>query len=219
MYVRMYKDLIENKICNSHKMFFPIIVYIMMVNNINNISYFSVGNILDYFSIQRTTRNFKLAISCLRTMSEEQLVRQTYGDHADEISINSLVGFEVLSDNTLFNQIQDFEIESIIDIFKSVESSYLFANIFLIIKRSTYVEINNDSGLEMERATISYNKIMSSINITSNTTLSKYIKTLESNGLFKVMRETERSEEVNDDSGKKEYKFKTTNTYYFKERR
>lgn len=184
----------------------------MLVSNYYDISYLSIGNIMDYFYIDRTSRNYKSMIDCFAIMESEGLINIVYGNDIGSININSLIGLQVDKD-IKFNQVHFSEIESIINIYKTKESNYSFANIFLVIKKSSWTPMEGDNTDALDYTRISYSTISLNSGIKSNTTISKCVKLLEEACIFYIERNTEVSEL---DDGKLD--FKTINTYYFKEK-
>lgn len=216
MYVKLYKGMLKNKRLNSDKVFFPTILYLMLVNNYYKTSYFSIGNILDYFHLPRTTRNFNDIYNCLESISAEGYIRQVYGI-CNEIKMNDLIGYEIIANDEFFVQVQDFEIDKIIEIYENKEPNYMFAIIFLLLKVHSFASDEIVDGKIIEYVKISYSTLMRSCEIKSNTTMTKYTKLLEEFGMVEIDKDLD-IEDYTDDTGKTKQMFKTTHTYYFKER-
>ena len=219
MYIKMYKESTKSKKCNSHKMFFPIITYTMLVNNHYEISYFSIGNIMDYFNIARSTRNFKHMTECISLLESEQLIHQVYGENVSQCTMNTLLGFEIIRDSGdgKHNQILPIEIDLIKDAYNNKEQNYSFANLFLVLKRTSQFEVFGKNAF-IDYSRVSYSTLSRESGIKSNTTLSKYIGLLEEYGLLKVDRDTTKEEKIDEKTGSAITTFKTLNTYTFMER-
>ena len=209
MYVKVYKEILSNKNFISKKMTFPTITYIMMSNNFYSISYFSIGNIMDYFNIQRTTKNLNDIIECLEVLEAEGYINLIYGKAIDK-KMNSLFGYEVKVSSELFVQFQDFEISKIISIYNNF-GSYLFANVFMILKLRSFANPSN-IGKVTESVTISYSALGKECDISSMTTIGKYIKLLCDSNVFTIEEDVKYSVK----EGKQI--FKKIFTYYFAER-
>lgn len=216
MYVKLYKEMLKNKKLNSDKVFFPTLLYIMLVNNYYKTSYFSVGNILDYFYLPRTTRNFNDIIGCLKLMSAEGLIKEYYNS-VDNIKLNDLIGYELIIDNELFVQVQDFEIDKIIEIYKTNEQNYSFAIVFLLLKLHSFASGDIIKNKIVEYVKIAYSTMMSECDVKSNTTMTKYTRLLEEYEIVEIDKDLD-IEDYQTENGKTKQKFRTTHTYYFKDR-
>jgi hypothetical protein len=216
MYIKVYKSMMSKKILNSNKVFFPTLIYFMMVSNYYQISYFSVGNILDYFSMPRTNRNFNDIMDCLELMSKEGLIRRSYNT-SNKVKMNDLIAYELIIKDVSFFQVQDFEIEKIIEIYTTKEQNYMFAIIFLLLKFHSFASEYITENKIVEYAKVSYATIMRGCSIKSNTTMTKYTNLLSDYGIVEIDKDFN-VEDYTTDDGKTKQSFKTIHTYYFKER-
>jgi hypothetical protein len=208
MYVKVYKYMVDNEKVLSHKMFFPVIVYIMMTMNFYNISYLTIGNIIDYFGLPRNNRYASYIAECINLLIKQDYLSVVLGEASNQLGINTLIGLSLVEgyDNK-YNQIYPDEIDKIIECYKEIKD-YTFASVFLAIKRSSFP--NPHDGKMVESTTMAYSTILNKTSIKSKTTLAKYVKLLEEHGVFTIERDTSRSK---NDLGK--YDFKTINTYVF----
>lgn len=197
-------------------MFFPIIFYLMMINNFYGISYFSIGNIMDYFKIPRTTRNLNDIIICLDLMESEGIIRKFYSEN-ESIKMNDLIAYEVFGKETPFVQIQDFEIEKLIELYVNEEPNYMFSIVFMLLKLKSFTSPTENKGMAIETAHISYSTIMDMCDIKSTTTMTKYVNLMREYGLFTILEDLE-VETYKDSSGVEKKIFRTKYTYNFKER-
>ena len=131
--------------------------------------------------------------------------------------MNDLVGYELIITDELFVQVQDFDIYKIIEIYKNKEPNYMFAIVFLLLKVHSFASDEIVTNKVVEYVKISYATLMRSCEIKSNTTMTKYTKLLEESELVDIDKDLD-IEDYIDDTGKTKQTFKTTHTYYFKER-
>jgi hypothetical protein len=200
--------MIDNERVISHKMFFPVIVYIMMTMNFYSVSYLTIGNIVDYFGIPRNNRYASYIAECINILIEQDYLSVVLGEADNQLGMNTLIGLSLTKgyDNK-YNQIYPDEIDKIIECYKEIKD-YTFASVFLTIKRGSFP--NPSNGKMVESATMAYSTISNKTTIKSRTTLSKYVKLLEKYELFTIGRDTSRSKVDVD-----KYDFKTINTYLF----
>lgn len=219
MYIRVNKNLVENKKCVSEKMFAPVVLYVSLVKNIYDTSYFSLGDIMNYFKIKRTTKNLDAIKSSINSFLEEQLFRQVYGTDVDNIGVNDLVGIEIIdAKKENFNQAHFDDVELLIDVCDKEGELFSLITLYLVIKRNSFTHNYNENNKSTDITETSYSAISKISGIKSNTTISKYVKLLETYGIFTVKRDTGVSDEINKETGELEKIFKTKNTYTFKER-
>jgi hypothetical protein len=200
--------MVDNEKVISHKMFFPVIVYIMMTMNFYSVSYLTIGNIVDYFGIPRNNRYASYVAECINILIEQDYLSVVLGETDNQLGMNTLIGLSLVKgyDNK-YNQIYPDEIDKIIECYKEIKD-YTFASVFLTIKRGSFP--NPSNGKMVESATMAYSTISNKTTIKSRTTLSKYVKLLEKYELFTIGRDTSRSKVDVD-----KYDFKTINTYSF----
>jgi hypothetical protein len=208
MYVKIYKYMVDDEKVISHKMFFPVIIYIMMTMNFYSVSYLTIGNIIDYFGIPRNNRYASYVSECINLLIEQDYLSVVLGEADNQLGMNTLIGLSLVKgyDNK-YNQIYPDEIDKIIECYKEIKD-YTFASVFLTIKRGSFP--NPSNGKMVESATMAYSTISNKTTIKSRTTLSKYVKLLEKYELFTIGRDTSRSKVDSD-----KYDFKTINTYSF----
>ena len=202
MFYMIPKDIYTNQNFMSNEFTFPTILFLEEHKSKSRVVYTTIGCIMDRYNISQLSKNttkIKLLLIELSNIGYIEFEQEI-------VNFNTPVKIIVRSyeQGDFFTAIQDFEVNSIINIVSNNSISYMIMNMFVAIKRRAgFINISKN---EYESTIIGYRKLMEEIGIKSFNTMSKYVKMLEGSGVLFV----DRSKNNTDDG------IKTVNTYSFK---
>jgi len=186
----------------SNEFALPCIIFLEKYKSKSNTVYTTLGCILDNFNISSISKNTTRLKSLFTELSNSGYI----SFEAEIVNLNTPLEINIrpYEQGDFFTTIHDFELDSIINLVKDNNVSYMILNMFISIKRRAgFINILNN---QYETSIIGYRKLMDELGIKSFNTMSKYVKLLESTGILMVDRKNSDT-----DDG-----IKTVNTYSFK---
>lgn len=202
MFYMIPKDIYTNQNFMSNEFTFPTILFLEEHKSKSRVVYTTIGCIMDRYNISQLSKNtIKIKLLLI------ELSNIGYIEFEQEIvNFNTPIKIVVRSyeQGDIFTTVQDYELESIINIVSNNNISYMIMNMFIALKRRAgFINILKN---EYESVTISYRKLMDEIGVKSFNTMSKYVSLLEKVELLRVDRKNTNTEDG----------LKTINEYSFK---